>query len=122
ASVTALPAGLYVDPAILNARIVIDAVRVLAMYLHVRLPAGIGDAVRYDWIGDVLGELAFDCPDELLAQAGVGFLRLGIEELLHLGVAILGEVILRIAGVILLEHGIGVVDGRPGQIEADGVI
>ena len=100
---------LPVEPDILKAPIVIDAVLVLDMTFHLRMPARIGNVVRYDWIGDVLGELALDCPDQLLAQGGVRFLRLSIEELLHLGAAILGEVVLSLAGVILLEHGIGVV-------------
>jgi hypothetical protein len=63
-------ARLPVEPNVLKAPIVIDAVLALDMSFQVRMPARIGDIVGYDWIGDVLGELALDCPNQPLAQSG----------------------------------------------------
>src|SRR5262245_53570321 len=59
--------SLFVEPNIFKPPIVIDAVLVLHVALHVRMPTGVGDAMGDDGVGDILGQFSFDCPDQLLS-------------------------------------------------------
>ena len=58
-----------------------------------------------------LGELALDLPHQLLALAEVDLLRLGEDQLVDLRVAVLGIVALGLAGVVLDQVDVGIVDG-----------
>ena len=52
----------------------------------------------------------------------VGLLRLLVDQRVHVLVAVLREVALRVAAVVLVEIDVGVVDADAGQIEADANI
>src|SRR5271169_3634379 len=57
---------LSVEPDVLHAIAVEDAVDHDRQPLDIGLPAGRVAAVKDNRPGDILGELAFDCPDQLL--------------------------------------------------------
>ena len=69
--------------------------------------------------GNVLGELAFDLPDQLLASRFVGILRLPYYQFVDLGIAIAVPIEARSASVEQIEDRVGI---RPAglQVEADG--
>ena len=104
-------ATLSVEPNILEAPIVIDAVLVLHVPLHVGVPTGVGGVVRDNRVGNVLSQLSFDLPDQLLSLVPIRFLRLFVEQPLDLGIAVLSEVVLRLARVVFFQHRIR--DRRP---------
>src|SRR5712692_4882675 len=75
-----------------------------------------------DGTSDVLLKLLVDFPDQLLAFGDVGLLGLLIEQLLDIGVAVIGVVSLRIAGVVLVEGLVRIVDRVSGEVEAERII
>ena len=52
---------------------------------------------------DIFGELTLDFPDGGFAFSGAGFHRLAVKFLFQRGIAIVGVIALRSAGVILIE-------------------
>jgi hypothetical protein len=79
------------------------------------VPCGVED----DRPRHVLLQLLVDLPHQLLALVDVGLLRLLVEQLLDLLVAVVGVVALRAAGVVLVERLVGIVDGVAGEVEAE---
>ena len=84
----------FVQPEILEARVVVDRVVVNHEALHVRVPAGGHVLVGDDRPGEVLGQLPLDLPDDLLALVEVDLLRLLVDECIDVLVAVLGQVAL----------------------------
>src|SRR5215470_14131589 len=111
-----------VEPNIIQAPVVVEAIVLQNEALYVGLPAQASYALRDDGSRHVLGKLLLDIPDELSALGEIGFVGLRLDQLLHIGVAILGVVALRTAGVVLVEVDIGVVDGTGGEIHANRVL
>src|SRR6516164_5201974 len=114
--------GLLVEPDVLEAPAVEDAVDHHPQTLDSRLPAGGEPQVIDDRPRLVLLQSSVDLPHQPLALLLVALHRLLLEHFLQLGIAIPGVVPLRAAGVILIELRIGVVDADPGEIEANLVI
>src|SRR5207302_8890722 len=114
--------ALSVEPEILEAEAVVDAVD------HHRHPLDLGmlacrlSGVEDDRTGAVLGQPLFDFPHQLLALFLVGFRRLPVDQLVELGTAVAGVVALCRADVVLVELLVGVVDGALADIEADGKV
>jgi hypothetical protein len=72
----------------------------------------------HDRAGHVLDELALDLPDQRPPLLDVRFARLLDDQPLDLLIAVVGVVALGLAGVVLDEIDIRVVDREPGQVEA----
>src|SRR5229473_4735833 len=101
---------LAIEPDVLEAPAVVDAVDLDRHALDVGLPASRRPAVGDDRPGDVLLQLAIDLPHHLQALLLVELLRLRLEQLGHLGIAVVVVVAQRAAGVALEEGDIGIVD------------
>src|SRR5258708_4796621 len=71
---------------------------------------------------DVFLKLLVDLADQLLALGDVGLLGLLIEQLLDVGVAVIGVVTFRIAGIVLVEGLVRIVDRISGEVEAERII
>src|SRR5215831_2902769 len=112
---------LSIEPDILETEAVVNAVDLLDIALDVGLQAG-SRAVPQDHRPRAVGqELAVDLPHDLAALVGVGLGRLHVEQLLDLGIAVAGIVALRLAGEVLVEVLIGIVDAVAGGVEADRI-
>src|SRR6202047_2244865 len=81
--------------------------------------AGTTAVIEDDRSGAVFRQPAVDLPDQSLALCLVGLDRLLLVHLLELGVAVVGVIALRTAGIMLVEIGVGIIDSRPRQIGAD---
>src|SRR5262245_31351613 len=79
---------LFVQPDVLHAKIVDDAVDHHRPTLHLWLPAVCEAVVEDDRPRSVLSQPSFDLPHQLLALAFVGLRRLPLEQLFELGIAI----------------------------------
>jgi len=87
------------------------------------LDAGADDYITKPFgVDELLDQHLLDLPDDLLSLGDVGFLRLCLEELLDLRVAVLRVVAVRIAGIGFGQRDVGVVDARPRQIETDRIV
>src|SRR5262245_66384400 len=84
--------NLFVEPDMLETQVVVDRVLVLDMALEVGMPASRSDVMKDDRPRNILDQNAFDVPDHRLAFRRIGLLRLLIQQLVHLGVAVLREV------------------------------
>src|SRR6516225_7944258 len=113
---------LFVEPDVIEAPVVVNRVLVLDMALEVRVPACRSMAMEDDRSCDVLHEDALDSPDEGLALFHVGFLRLLVEQLVDLPIAVLREVRLRLAGKTHLQDAVRVVDAGAGEVERDRIV
>src|SRR5882724_4883330 len=113
---------LLVHPDVFVTIAVIGAVGHDGNVLDVRLPAGSGAGVEDDGAGHVFLQFLVDVPDQLLALGDVGLLRLLVEQLFDLLVAIVGVVTLGTAGVVLVEGLIGIVDGVAGEVQPERII
>src|SRR6516225_10315592 len=82
-------AYLFVEPDVLPAVAVEDAVDHQCQPLHGWLPARSAAAVKDDRSGTVLGQPAFDLPHQLLALFLIGLDRLLLDQLVHCGVAVI---------------------------------
>jgi hypothetical protein len=78
--------------------------------------------VEDDRTSDVLLQLLVDLPDQLLALLDIRFLRLLVEQLLDVLVAVVGVVALGAAGIVFVERLVGIVDRVAGQVKAKVVI
>src|SRR5204863_7785624 len=83
---------LSVEPDILHAPAVEEAVHQERRPLYVRVPAGRAAVVKDDRSGAVLRQFSFDRPYQLLALARVGLGRLPVDQLVDLGAAVAVEV------------------------------
>src|SRR5437764_3824463 len=90
--------------------------------LHIRLPAIADREPQHAWTCGVFGEQALDLPADLGPLVTVELARLCREQLVDLGVAVLGVIALGLAGIILDDIAVGIVDGNSGNIQSDGVI
>src|SRR6266567_4239159 len=114
--------GLLVQPQILEAPAIVDAVRHNGQALELRLPAIRHARIEQDRSGVVLHQLPFDLPHQPFAFLYVGFGRLLIHQRIDLGAAIAGVVAQRPADVILVKGRIGIVYCRFGDVESDFVV
>src|ERR1700719_1938729 len=86
-----------VEPEILVARAVIDAVDHDRKPLQLRLPADRAARIDEDWPGVVLDQFLLDLPHQLFALRRIGFQRLLIDQFVDRGIAIAGIVARRAA-------------------------
>ena len=70
----------------------------------------------------VLDQKPLDIPDDFPALFLVEFARLRRQQLVDLGIAILGIVALGVAGIVLDDVAVGIVDADAGDVQADRVI
>src|SRR5438132_6360063 len=75
---------LSVEPDILEAPAVVDAVDHRRAALHIGMPARPGAVVPEDRPGCVLGQPPFDCPHQLLALLLVGLHRFQVDQMVDL--------------------------------------
>ena len=108
--------SLFVQPHVLVTIAVIRAVHHDGDALDIGLPAGAPVAVEDDRTSDVLLQLLVDLPDQLLALLNVRFLRLLVEQLFDVLVAVVRVVPLRAAGIVLVEGLVGIVDPLPVRL------
>src|SRR6516162_5521746 len=112
---------LFVEPDVFTAIAGVDAVDHQSQPFDVRLPAGCAAGIEDDRPRIILGELALDCPRQLLAALAIGFDRYLLDEPVHLRIAIPIPVEARTAAVKDVEERIGI--GAAGlQVEPDGEI
>src|SRR5436190_14521479 len=116
------PPPLSVEPYVLEAPIVIRAVVVQYEALQVRVPAGRRAIMIDDRSSEVLGQLALDLPHECLARRRVGLLGLPVDQRIHVLVAVLRVVALRVAAIVLIQIDIRVVDAGTGVVQANAVL
>src|SRR3954464_6208745 len=90
---------LLIQPDVLEAGVVVDAVVVHRKTFHIWLPAGAAAVVLDDGPRRVLDQQVLDIPDDLLALGLVDFLGLLEDQSVDLRVAIFGVVPRRLAGV-----------------------
>src|SRR6266446_4031656 len=107
---------LSVEPDVLEAPAVVDAVDHRRVALHIRIPAGPGAVVPKDRPGRVLRQLALNRPNQLLALLLVEFHRLLVDHLIELRIAVAVVVALRSASEILVQGLVRVIDTIPGEI------
>src|SRR6266404_1172846 len=113
--------GPLIEPDVFHAPAVEDAVDHDGQSLDVGLPAGSLAGIKYDGAGAVIGQLAFDRPQQLLAPSFVGLDRLLLDQLVHLRVAIAVPVQARTASGKQIENLVGVGPAAL-EIEADGEV
>ena len=101
---------LFVEPDILHAPAVENAVLHQSQPLDLGLPAGALPHKEDDRAHRVLDQLALDLPHQLLALYWVGLRRLPVDQRIHLGIAT-GIIARRPTRVILIELVIGIVKG-----------
>ena len=107
---------LFIEPNVLQAPIAIDAVLVQHDTLHVRMPACSGPVVKDHGSDHLFGELTLRLPHDTLALFEIEFLGLPKNEAVDIGIAVLGVIAFRVAGVILDQVDVGIVDGNPVRL------
>src|ERR1700736_4598271 len=113
---------LSVEPDVLEAPAVIDAIDHRRQPLHLRLPAGRGDAVKDDRPSAILLQLTVDLPHEFLAFFLIGFGRLSVELFVELRIAVSAVIAVRAARVGFVELLVGIVGPAAGAVERDAII
>src|ERR1700730_1736626 len=113
---------LSVEPEVLEAEAVVDAVDHHGHALDLRVLACRLTGVKDDRTGTVLRQPPFDLPHQLLTFFLVGFRRLLVNQLLEFGASIACVVALCLAYIVLVELLVRVVDGALADIEADSEI
>src|ERR1700680_664531 len=109
---------LFVEPDVLHAPPVDDAVDHHRQPLHPRLPARRAAAVIDDRPGTVLRQLPFDLPYELLPILLVGFHRLLVDQFIHVRTAISTIVHFRTTRVVPVEIIVGIINATSRKIWA----
>src|SRR5437762_186738 len=94
---------LFIEPDVFHAPAVENAVDHRAQPFDIRLPASCAAAVKDDWPGDILGQLALDLPQDLFAPRRVTLARLVLDQLVDLGVAVAVPIDARTAAVEYFE-------------------
>src|SRR5277367_278342 len=102
--------NLFIQPHVLEAQIVVLAVVVGVKILHIRLPAIAGRAPQNARTRGVIDQKMLDLPDQLGPLVAVQFARLRRQQLVDVGVTVLGIIALGLAGIILDDIAVGVVD------------
>src|SRR5262245_18756811 len=82
------PAGLLIQPDVVKPPVGVDIVLLENEILDVRMPTQSGNGLVDDRPGDILGKFLLHRPYELLARRKIGLLRLLIDHLIDLGVAV----------------------------------
>ena len=111
---------LLVQPDVLETPVVVDRVLVLDVTFEVGMPAGRLLAMEDDGPSDILHKDALDLPHDRPSFRQIGFLRLLVEQLVDLGIAVLREVRFRLAGKAHLQNAVRIVDAGTGEIDRDG--
>src|SRR6516162_2208451 len=114
--------SLFVEPGVLEAPAIVIAVDHHRVAFEIGLPAGRRHRVEDGRSGRVLGELALDFPDDLLALVRVGLARLPVDQPVDLSTAVAGVVALGAAGEILVELLIGIVEPVLADRHTDRII
>jgi hypothetical protein len=86
--------GLFVEPGVFEASALVIAVDHHRVPLEIGLPASRQFRIEERRTRCVLGELALDPPDDLLAFADIGLARLLVDQLIDLGIAMAGVIAL----------------------------
>ena len=107
---------LFVEPHILHAPAVEQAVDHDRQSLQLRLPAGRKAVVVKDRPSTIVLQFFVYLPNEMPTLLLIGLHGLLIEQLVDLGIAVAGVIAVRTAGVILIELRVGVVHPGAGQI------
>src|SRR5262249_55501131 len=92
-----------VEPDVFHAPTVEDTIGRYCQPFDTGLPAGCAAPIEDGWPCAVFRQFPFDLPDQFLACLRVGFGRLPVYQLVHLGIAISVKVGLRPAHVIRVE-------------------
>src|SRR5271166_3319749 len=101
---------LFVQPDVLKARAIVDAVDHADQILDVGPPAGDAAHVQDVRARIFFDQLPLDLPNQLPPLVGAQFPRLAVDQLVDRFVAIAGVIAHRAAFVILIEWRIGIVD------------
>src|SRR5215213_6337029 len=107
--------GLPIEPHILHAPAIEQAVDDQREALHPLVRAGSAAREENDRSGHVLGQLAFELPNQLTALLDIRLGRLLLYELIEFRVAIPGVVAFGAADVILEKHLVRIVERRFGN-------
>jgi adenylate cyclase len=113
---------LFVEPSVFHAPAVVDAIDHDREALDIGLPAGPRTGIKDDRPGAVLGQFAFDLPDQVAPLLLIGLKRLAVDHLVNFRVAIAGEVLLGAAGVADIEIAVGVVEPAAGEAQCKRII
>src|SRR5215469_14758809 len=113
---------LLVEPDVFHPPAVVDAVGHCRQSPDIGLPASSAASVIDDGPGALLLQSLVDLPNELPALFLVRLSRLSVEQLLDLAIAVAGVIARRIAGVILVELLVGIIDGTGDAGDTDLVI
>src|SRR6516162_1147975 len=103
---------LFVEPDVLHAPAVVDAVDHDGQAPDLGVPAVPAAAEIKQWLGVVLDEAALDVPDDVLALFLIGLARSLLNHPVDLRVTIAVVIADPAAGVVLVKHRIGVVGQR----------
>ena len=101
---TTRQARVLVEPHVVETPVVVERVVVQDETLDVWLPAQASYALGHDRPGLVLCKLSLNRLDQLASVLQIGLPRLLVNQLLDLGITILGIVALRAAGVAFVER------------------
>src|SRR3984893_15487580 len=111
--------GLFVQPDVLVAPAVVDAIDHDGQPFHPGLPTGSAARVEDDRTSAVLGQPHFDFPYQLFAFVLIGLRRLAVDQLVDLQAALGGIVPLRTTDIIFVELLIRIVDTGFRDTEPD---
>src|SRR5215472_7478736 len=115
------PTRLLVEPDVLHAPTVGDAVDHDRQPFHIGLPAAATSIVKNDWPGTVLCQLPFDLPNDLLSLFLIGLSRLLIDQLVDLRTAMTIVVQIPAATVKQVKVLVGI-GAASREVEADDII
>src|SRR5215471_2264226 len=100
--------GLLIQPNVLEAPAIEQAVHHDGHVLDIGSPAGRSPGIEDNRPRPVLGQFALDCPDQLLAPLPVSLPRLLLDQLVDFRVAVTVPIQARSASVMQIEERIGV--------------
>src|ERR1051325_10810003 len=113
------PPLLLVEPHVFHTEPVVNRVHRHRVALDVRVPAGARDAVVEHRPRDILGQLLLDLPHHLPALLLIGLHRLPLDHLVQFGIAVAVVIAFGIAGVVLVERLVWLIETVADQVEAD---
>src|SRR6516165_2357707 len=119
ASYSAEANRLFIEPDVLEARAVVDAVDHADQILDVGSPAGDAGHIQDVRARILFDQLPLDLPNQLPPLVGVGFPRLPLDQLVNRLVAISGVIAHRAKAVIFVELIIRIIDLALGDVEPD---
>src|SRR5215813_3578113 len=113
---------LFVEPDVLHAPAVEQAVHHDRQALDLRQRAGRSAGVKNDRTDHFLGQHSFDLPNQLTTLWHVRFNRLPIDQFVKFRITIPGVITLSATHVIFIVHLVGVVERGLGDRKADGIV